>query len=430
MKDAITRRHALGTLLAVAGLAVTVDACGSSGSSGAAATTGPVTFWTLQDPTNTIQQAQVKSFNSSGHGTVALDIVATADYLDKLRAAMGSSAMPGLFFSWGGGNLDYYAQAGKLVDLDPGLESHFLPSALQAGIYNGKLIGVPMRGTQPVFIFYNKNVFAKAGLQPPATYAELTSLVTAFKQKGIIPFTISGTATNSWTELMWIEYLVDRLAGPGLFKKLSGGDWSQWKDPAVLQAAEMVKELVSAGAFGTSFASVNYGAGGTSTLLYTGKAAMCLMGSWEYANQAGFSASFAKNNLGYVPFPAIPGGKGNVANVVGNPTNYVSVTTAAPSKTAADFLATTYSTSYLKALIGVGEVPVTTNTKPLLAGSADPAYSNFLYDLVSQAPYFTQSWDQALGQTLATPMLTQMQELFNSQVTPPQFVSNVLAIKG
>jgi xylobiose transport system substrate-binding protein len=417
-------------MLAVAGLAVTVDACGSSGPSAAAATTGPVTFWTLQDPTNTIQQAQVKSFNSAGHGTVTLDIVATADYLDKLRAAMGSSAMPGLFFSWGGGNLDYYAEAGKLVDLNPSLEARFLPSALQAGIYNGKLIGVPMRGTQPVFIFYNKNVFAKAGLQPPTTYAELTSLVTAFKQKGIIPFTISGTATNSWTELMWIEYLVDRLAGPDLFKKLSGGDWSQWSDPAVLQAAEMVKELVSAGAFGTSFASVNYGAGGTSTLLYTGKAAMCLMGSWEYATQAGFSASFAKNDLGYVTFPAIPGGKGNVANVVGNPTNYVSVTTAAPSKTAADFLATTYSTAYLNSLISFGEVPVTTNTKPLLAGSADPAYSNFQYDLVSQAPYFTQSWDQALGETLATPMLTQMQELFNSQVTPKQFVSNVLAIKS
>lgn len=429
MKDAISRRQALGTLLAVAGLAVTVDACGSSGASGAA-TTGPVTFWTLQDPTNTIQQAQVNSFNSTGHGAVTLDIVATADYLDKLRAAMGSSAMPGLFFSWGGGNLDYYAKAGKLMDLDPSLETRFLPSALQAGIYNGKLIGVPMRGTQPVFIFYNKNVFAKAGLQPPTTYAELTSLVTAFKQKGIIPFTLSGTATNSWTELMWIEYLVDRLAGPDLFKKLSGGDWSQWSDPAVLQAAEMVKDLVKAGAFGTNFASVNYGAGGTSTLLYTGKAAMCLMGSWEYANQAGFSPSFAKNNLGYVTFPAIPGGKGNAANVVGNPTNYVSVTTAAPSKTAADFLATTYSTSYLKALIGVGEVPVTTNAKPLLADSADPAYSNFLYDLVSQAPYFTQSWDQALGQTRATPMLTQMQELFNGQVTPQQFVSNVLAIKG
>jgi xylobiose transport system substrate-binding protein len=430
MKDAISRRHALGlAIAAAAGLTMTVDACSSSSGASDSAT-GPVTFWTLVDPTNTIQEAQVKAFNATKQGTVTLAIEPTDGYLDKLRTAMGSSAMPGLFFSWGGGNLDQYAQAGKLVDLNPSLENHFLPAALQAGIYDGKLIGVPMRGTQPVFIFYNKNVFAKEGLQPPATWSDITNLVTAFKNKGIIPFTVSGTDVDSWTELMWIELIVDRLAGPGLFKKLSGGDWSQWSDPAMLKTAEMVTELKNAGAFGTDFASVSYGPGGTSTLLYTGKAAMCLMGSWEYATQAGFSASFAANDLGYVKFPAIPGGNGNVKNVVGNPTNYVSVTTGAPQTTAKDFLATTYSTAYLKGLISMGEVPVTTNTQPLLADSTDPDYSNYLFSLVSEAPYFTQSWDQALGTTLATPMLTQMQELFNGQVTPQQFVSNVLAIKG
>jgi xylobiose transport system substrate-binding protein len=430
MKDPISRRQALGTMLAVAGLAVTLDACSSTPSSTAASSTGAVTFWTLQDPTNTVQQAAVKAFDSTGHGKVTMDVIATSGYLDKLRTAMGSSSMPGLFFSWGGGNLDYYAQAGKLVDLDPSLESRFLSSALQAGIYNGKLIGIPCRGTQPVFIFYNKQVFAAAGAQPPTTWSELTSLVTTFKNKNITPFALAGSSTSSWTELMWIEYLVDRLAGPDLFQKLQGGDWSQWKDPAVLKAAQTVAALVDSGAFGKNFASVNYGAGGTSTLLATGKAAMCLMGSWEYATQQGISASFAKNDLGYVPFPAIDGGKGDPANVVGNPTNYISVTTAASRQTALDFLATTYSDSYIKGLVGMGEVPVTTNARQMLSGAADPAYATFQYDLVSKAPHFTQSWDQALGSTLATPMLTEIQKLFNAQDTPQQFASNVLAIKS
>jgi xylobiose transport system substrate-binding protein len=430
MKDPISRRQALGTMLAVAGLAVTLDACSSTPSGTAASSTGAVTFWTLQDPTNTVQQAAVNAFDSTGHGKVTMDIIATSGYLDKLRTAMGSSETPGLFFSWGGGNLDYYAQAGKLVDLDPALESRFLSSALQAGIYNGKLIGIPCRGTQPVFIFYNKQVFAAAGAQPPATWSELTALVTKFKNKNITPFALAGTSTSSWTELMWIEYLVDRFAGPDLFQKLQGGDWSQWKDPAVLKAAQTVAELVDTGAFGKNFASVNYGSGGTSTLLGTGKAAMCLMGSWEYATQQSISASFAKDDLGYVPFPAIDGGKGDPANVVGNPTNYISVTTAAPRQTALDFLATTYSDSYVKGLVGMGEVPVTANARQMLSGAADPTYANFQYDLVSKAPRFTQSWDQALGTTLATPMLTEIQKLFNAQDTPQQFVSNVLAIKS
>jgi xylobiose transport system substrate-binding protein len=431
MRDAISRRHALGAMLGgAAGLAVAVSGCSSGPKSAAASSTGAATFWTLQDPTNTVQQAAVNAFNSGGDGKVTMDVIATSGYLDKLRTAMGSSEMPGVFFSWGGGNLDYYAQAGKLVDLDPSLESHFLSSALQAGIYNGKLIGVPCRGTQPVFIFYNKQAFAAAGVQPPTTWSELTSLVTTFKSKNITPFALAGTSTSSWTELMWMEYLVDRLAGPGLFQKLQGGDWSQWSDPAMLKAAQMVTELVGSGAFGRNFASVNYGAGGTSTLLATGKAAMCLMGSWEYATQQGISASFAKNDLGYVPFPAVEGGKGDPANVVGNPTNYLSVTTAAPRQTAADFLATTYSDSYIKGLVGKGEIPVTTNGRQMLSAAADPAYATFQYDLVSKAPSFTQSWDQALGSTLATPMLTEMQKLFNGQDTSKQFVSNVLAIKS
>ena len=435
MRDTISRRQALGGLLGVAGAAV-VAACsspasstGTSTSSGAAAGTGDAVFWTLQDPTNTVQQAAVNSFNATGHGKITMDVIPDNGYLDKLRTAMGSSGEPGLFFSWGGGNLDYYVQAGKLVDLDTSLGSQFLPSALQAGMSGGKLVGVPCRGTQPVFIFYNKSVFAAAGAQPPSTWAELTALVAKFKSKNIIPFTIAGDANDSWTELMWIEYLVDRIGGPGVFAKIQGGDRSGWSDPSVLKAAQTVADLVQMGAFGSSFQSVTYGTGGTSTLLASGKAAMCLMGSWEYANQAGISASFATDGLGYVPFPAIAGGKGNPANVSGNPSNYISVTKAAPQQTAEQFLATTYSTSYLKGLISMGEVPVTKNARQLLSGASNPAYANFLYDLVSKAPVFTQSWDQAIGTTLATPMLTEIQKLFNSQSTPQQFVSSVLAIK-
>jgi xylobiose transport system substrate-binding protein len=358
-----------------------------------------------------------------------MSVIATDGYKDKLRTAMGSSKMPGMFFNWGGGSLDDYVKAGKLVELDDFLGVHFLPSALEAGKVDDKLVGIPCRGTQPVFLFYNKKVFADAGAKPPTTYADLTNLVKVFKGKGITPFALAGNASSSWTELMWVEYLVDRLAGPGLFWKIQDGDWSQWSDPAILRTAQMIKDLVDAGAFGKNFGSVNYGAGGTSTLLSKGKAAMVLMGSWEYAVQQGADPDFAKNGLGYVAFPSVEGGKGDAKNIVGNPTNYISVTTSAPKETAAEFLKTTYSDSYVQGLIEKGEVPVTTNAEQLLSKAPDPAYAQFQYDLVQKAPTFTQSWDQALGLTLGTPLLTEIQKLFNGQSSPQQFVSGVLAIK-
>ncbi|GAA3820983.1 ABC transporter substrate-binding protein [Streptomyces phyllanthi] len=423
----VSRRWFL-TATAATTLGVTVAGCGKSDSS-AASPKGNVDFWTLQDPTNSVQKAAVSTFNSTGHGKVSMSVIASDGYKDKLRTGMGSSKMPGMFFNWGGGSLNDYVKAGKLVELDEMLEAYFLPSALEAGKVDGKLVGVPCRGTQPVFLFYNKKVFAKANVEPPKTWADLTELVKVFRRRGVTPFALAGNASSSWTELMWVEYLVDRLAGEGLFQKIQDGDWSKWQDPAVLKTAEMIKELVDDGAFGKGFGSVNYGAGGTSTLLNKGKAAMVLMGSWEYAVQQGEAPDFARNDLGYVAFPSVEGGKGDPKNVVGNPTNYISVTTAAPKETAAEFLKTTYSDAYVQGLVEKGEVPVTTNAGKLLEKAADPAYAKFQFDLVQAAPYFTQSWDQALGLTLGTPLLTEIQKLFNGQSSPEQFVSAVLAIK-
>ena len=427
----MSRRQALAALAGGAAIIATTAGC-SFKSSGAASSSGDgdVEYWTQVDPTNTVQQAAISAFNKSSKGQVTLSTIASTGYLGKIQTAMGSSAMPGMFFNWGGGSLSSYVKAGKLVELDSSLKSHFLASPLQAGIVDGKFVGVPCRGTQPVFIYYNKSLFAQAGVEPPTTFSDLKNLVTVFKNRGITPITVAGTGTSSWTELMWVEYLVDRIGGPGVFRSIAGGDWSSWKDPSVLQAAETIAELISSGAFGSNFGSVNYGAGGTSTLLATGRAAMQLMGSWDYATLAGISPSFAKTGLGYVPFPSVEGGKGDATNVSGNPTNYISVTTAAASTTAADFLKTVYSDSYVLGLVKMGEVPVTTNTKQLLSQSSDPAYSSFLYNLVAGAPTFTQSWDQALGSTLATPVLTEIQKLFNGQDTPQQFVNNVLAVQS
>lgn len=417
------------TSLVVCSALLTAAGCASGNGATASSSTGKVQFWTLQDPTNTVQQTQVDDFNKTGSGKVTMTVIGTDGYKDKVRTAMGSSQMPGIFFNWGGGSLTDYVKANKLVTLDSSeYSSHFLPAALQAGTVDGKLVGIPARGTQPVFIFFNKKLFTDAGVQPPQTWDDLLNLVKVFSAKGITPFALAGSGDSDWTELMWMEYLVDRLAGPDLFNKILAGDWTQWNDPAVLKAATMVKQLVDAGAFGKNFASVNYGAGGSSTLLAKGKAAMELMGSWEYATVQGIDAGFTKNDLGYIAFPSVAGGKGDPKDVVGNPTNYLTVTTAAAKATAEDFLKTTWSDAYVKGLVSKGEVPVTTNAKAALAGAPDPTYADFQYDMVAGAPSFTQSWDQALGST-GTPVLTEIQKLFNAQSSPSQFVSAVAAIK-
>ncbi|MGP4046692.1 ABC transporter substrate-binding protein [Streptomyces sp. 2A115] len=431
-----SRRWVLGagaTTLLTTGL----TACGSSDGSGGGG--GTITAFVYGDDAVKVQQAAVDRFNKSAaaksaDGKVKLEKVPGSDYTAKLRTAMGSPRQPDVFFNWGGGSITAYQEAKQLVDLtdtiagDPALKDGFLPAVLAAGELGGRNYGIPMRGMQPVILFYNKSVFAEHKLQPPTTWAELQDINAKLKAARITPFALGGADT--WTELMWLEYLVDRIGGPEVFAKIQGGDTSGWGDPAVLKAAETIKELIDDGAFGSKFSSVSYVNGGAPAVFAKGKAAMHLMGSWEYSTQLGKFPDFAKSNLGWFAFPTVEGGTGDIRNVVGNPTNYWSVNARTKNKDAAiAFLKDCASETYAKALVANGDIPTTSNAAKLLDASPNPEFARFQYEMVEKAPAFTLSWDQALGADIATPMLTEINKLFVGQSSPSEFVSALKELK-
>ncbi|WP_406100401.1 extracellular solute-binding protein [Streptomyces sp. NBC_01013] len=407
--------------------------CGSGGDSGGDGG-GTLTAYVYGDDAVKVQEAAVKEFNKTSKVKVKLIPVPGTEYVNKLRSAMGSPSAPDIFYNWGGGSIKPYLDAGQLVDLtstvknDATLKDGFLPSIVEAGSLDGKIYGVPMRGMQPVMLFYNKKLFAENKLEAPKTWEELQHVITTFKDKGITPFALGGQ--EKWPELMWMEYLLDRIGGPEVFKKIQNGDSSAWGDPAVLKSAQTVKELVDGGAFGKNFNSVDYGSGAAPTLLSKGKAAMHLMGSWEYSTQLGKAPEFAKNDLGWANFPTVAGGVGDPADVVGNPTNYWSINSRTKHKDAAiAFLKTMASKSYAQALVDNGDVPTTSNAATMLSGSPNPKYATDQYNMVQKAPSFTLSWDQALESRYATPLLTEISKLFAGKSTPEQFVAAMKAVK-
>ncbi|MFB7222512.1 extracellular solute-binding protein [Streptomyces sp. NPDC056227] len=406
--------------------------CGSGSGSGSDG--GTITAYVYGDDAVKVQQAAVTEFNKTSKVKVKLVSVPGTDYVNKLRSSMGSPSAPDIFFNWGGGSIKPYVDAKQLVDLtstvngDAELKGGFLPSIMTAGGLDGKIYGVPMRGMQPVMLFYNKKLFAENKLEAPKTWEDLQKAVTTFKAKGITPFALGGS--DKWPELMWMEYLLDRIGGPEVFKKIQNGDSSGWGDPAVLKAAQTVKDLVDQGAFGKNFNSVDYGNGGAPTLLNKGKAAMHLMGSWEYSTQLGKAPEFAKKDLGWTAFPTVAGGVGDAADVVGNPTNYWSINARTKHKDAAiAFLKTMASQKYAKALVDNGDIPTTSNAASMLSASPNPQFANDQYSLVQKAPSFTLSWDQALESQYATPLLTELSKLFAGKSSPEQFVAAMKAVK-
>ncbi|WP_073948326.1 ABC transporter substrate-binding protein [Streptomyces kebangsaanensis] len=434
--ESYSRRWFLGagatTLVSAAGL----TACGSGGGSGGSGG-GTVTAMVYGDDAVKIQTQAIDRFNASAaakktKGSIKLQKIPASDYPAKLRTAMGSPNAPDVFFNWGGGSIKAYQEANQLIDLtdtirtDSVLKDGFLPSVLASGSLGGKMYGIPMRGMQPVMVFYNKTLFAEHKLQPPTTWDQLLDINTKLKKAGITPFALGGAET--WPELMWLEYLVDRIGGPQVFERIKNGDASGWGDPAVLKAAETVKQLIDDGAFGKGYSSVGYSNGGAPAVFAKGRAAMHLMGSWEYPTQLGKFPDFARKELGWFAFPQYEGGAGDIRNVVGNPTNYWSVNARVANKDAAiAFLRDCASEAYTKDLIANGDVPTTTLAEKLLDSSPNPEYARFQYQMVQQAPAFTLSWDQAVDPSWQTPMLTEINKLFVGKSSPAQFVS---ALKG
>ena len=389
-------------------------------------------MWALQDENlNPIEQASIDRFNEGSSGAAELQTFGNDPYKQRLRTAINSDNAPDVFFNWGGGNLKEYVDAGKVEDLTPMLDENpelrdaFLPSVLAGAEIDGKQYGLPMRGVQPVLLFNNKEVLDAAGItESPATWDDLLADVATLSAKGITPIALAGS--QSWTELMWAEYLLDRVGGPEVFQNIRDGKNGGWEQPEVLEAMTMLKELIDAGAFGDDFASVGYDVGGASTILAEGQAGFHLMGSWEFTGQLGTSPDFVTSgNLGYGPFPAIPGGAGDASNLVGNVSNFYSVTEDSPNKEAAlEYVRTALTDeTYVADLVAAGDVMPITGVRDQLAAGDNADYTTTIYDQVADAANFQLSWDQDLESDVATRMLTELQNFFLGEQTPEGFVS-------
>jgi raffinose/stachyose/melibiose transport system substrate-binding protein len=416
----------------VAGCGTSGPSTGGSGGSGGGGGKGGASVWIINGVT---QKAFQNSFNAwnGAHADQKISVQAFANdpYKQKIRTAVGAGQAPTLIYNWGGGTLNAYVEAGSVVDLsdlaaDPEVKARFLPSIAAVGQIGGKSYALPNNGVKPVMVYYNKELFAKVGAQPPATWDDLLALVPKFKSAGIAPFTVSGQA--KWPLLPWLSYLMDRIGGPSVMADILAGKPNAWSNPAVTQANEMIQDLVKKDGFVKGFASISTDSGADIALMYTGRAAMSVGLPATYQTIQTASPAFIKDGkLGYFPFPTVTGGKGDPANVAGNPSNYWSISAKASEEAQATAKAYIKSNllnaSYAADLLSVGNVPPVSGFDAQIAASSDPAYFKAIYDLASKAPNFALSMDQALSPAAGDAVLTNLQQVFLQQISPQKFAS-------
>lgn len=425
-------RTAIATLAASA-LLVGVAACSSGASSSPDA---GATLWGLSgtDQDNVIAPA-LKDWNAANPDkAVTGQFFANDAYKTKVKTAVGAGSAPTLIYSWAGGTLADYVKADKVEDLTEStasIKDKYIPGIFDQGVIDGRTYAVPMNATTPVLFYYNKDVLEKAGVEVPETFDDILAAIPKLKAAGVAPFSLAGG--SKWPALMWEEYLVDRVAGPEAFTKVMNGEEGAWSDPGIIKANEMIQQLVDAGAFVDGFSSVTADSNADVALLYTGKAAMLLQGAWIYGTLQQQAPEFVESGLGFDTFPSVEGGKGDPANIVGNPSGYFSISADASDEakeTATEFLTDgVFDEAYTKRMLDADQVPPLAGIGDQISGGPD-SFGGQVYSLTESAPSFQMSWDQALPPAQATALLTNLDQLFTKQITPEEFSDAMNATIG
>ena len=441
MDTHISRRTALKLTVGVPVAAAAMAACGTAGPGTSGGGGAKATYWYLSgQPQEAVRTDAVTRFDKANpNGQITGTTFQNDAYKTKIKTAIGAGQAPTIIWGWGGGTLRSYVAAGQVDDLTswfdqhPEVKNRLFKTAFPAATVNGKIYAMPCETVQPIVLYYNKKLFDQVGVKPPQSWGELMSLVSTFNARNIAPFALGGQSL--WTNMMWLEFLFDRIGGPEVFQAVFDGEKNAWSQPAALDALGKVQELVKADGFIKGFSSITADSNADQALLYTDRAAMMLHGSWSYGIQQSEGGDFVSSgSLGFMNFPPVEGGKGDPSDTVGNPGQYLSISSKATDEqknTAKKFFSEgVLDDQEVKDWIATGGVPILKGTQDLLAKDKNAEFLQFTYDIADKAKVFGQSWDQALSPTAAEVLLDNIVKLFQLSISPQQFVDNMNAVIG
>ena len=157
---------------------------------------------------------------------------------------------PDVMLMWNGSELRSAAALGLLSDLSEiWTEGNFAEvygrRFRDMSRFEGTLRFVPA-GFSWTGIYYNREIFERYGLTPPATWEEFIRVCDTLLANGITPMSLAGQ--NPFISNLWFDYLNLRLNGPDFHRDLMAGR-VDFNDVGVARVWEMWKSLLDRGYF-------------------------------------------------------------------------------------------------------------------------------------------------------------------------------------
>ena len=375
------------SVTALAGMAATVamlaSACGGGGDepeqAADAKPTGTITVW-ARDAQQGFMKQLVDLYNADHEVQAKVTVIPGSSFVQKLGTAASSGSGPDV------ASIDlvfapYFAQAGALEDISELADSlpykdALSPSHRKMSTFEDATYALPFTAEASA-MYYNKDLFKKAGLdpaKPPTTYAEIRDAAKKIRALGddYYGFTFAGACGGcnvfEFTPHIWASG-GDVLSEDGMQAKLDS--------PEVTEALQFYRDMWTDGSIPSA---AKNDAGTQQVPLFTsGKVGMTPLGAFAIPTM-----EKAKVNFGVAP---IPGKDGEVSSFAGG--DVISVISGTKNKAGAeDFVKWATDEQAQAFLAKNGSVPVRTDLVDKIYSTQGEHYKVF-GDLmgVGRTPY-------------------------------------------
>jgi multiple sugar transport system substrate-binding protein len=275
-------RRILVALLGV--LLVIAVGCGSGGTKKDRGDS--LTFWTAEDNPDRVKatQAIINRFTQQTNITVKLVAIGEDQLQSQMASASAAGSLPDVLAAASLGFVHSLAADG-IIDPDAAAavintlgRQTFSPRALSLVEANGQPVAVPSDSWTQLLV-YRKDLFAKAGLAAPTTFAAIRTAATTLKRGGMAGIVAATKADDSFTQQTF-EYLA---VANGCQLTNQAGAITLTSKPCV-ETFQFYVDLIHAGSVPGAQDAVS-----TRAAYLAGKAAMIIWSSFLLDELAGLS---------------------------------------------------------------------------------------------------------------------------------------------
>lgn len=298
-----------GCLSGCGGGGETTDEGASTESTGSEIVINYPTFQCGVNTASPVVDQLIEEFNAEYAGKYRIqkeDVPGDANYVDKIKVQLGTGDLPPVVYGGGYNLLDLALAKDVVVDLTPYVEADpewkalYSDVALTTNSRDGKIYASSSEGSL-VGYFYNKDLFAQAGIAEPAkTWDEFWEQCDKLKAAGITPLALD-TADSAWVTSLWAGAMIATSGDEGyeFMKQMNPIDYNnQPTIDAFTNVQKMLQEYTTLDAIGGKYehAANNF---------LSGQAAMIANGPWmigDFSDETKTTADFA-DKVGVAIFP-------------------------------------------------------------------------------------------------------------------------------